>query len=151
MSVDSHKYEMEGDALVEQEQTPRLFTIEEYAYGLVNFEIPESAVASIFAKRGIDKEMAFADVEKQDRDLIEADIYVWICNGVSKMTATTDSDNGWSHSGGGYTLTEEDKKRLMKAANAIYEQYDEPTVGKTHVTVLNFGIKPANLPLGHKY
>lgn len=144
MEVGRDKYEVSGEALVEQEPTTPSFTIEEYASGIIHFELPEEALASIFAKREIDKDTLFSDVEKQDRDLIEADIYAYVAMAVSKMNSTSDSDNGWSHSGGGYTLTEEDKKRLISMANAIYEQYDEPLICKRKVKIHSFGIMGAN-------
>lgn len=151
MEVGCNKYEVSGEALVCQEPTTPSFTIEEYAYGVVNFELPKEAIVTILAKREIDINTLFEDVTKRDRDLVEADIYTYVAMGVSKMNSTSDSDNGWSHSGGGYSLTEEDKKRLLRMANAIYEQYDEPVVGKKKIKIHSLGIMGANRTMNGDY
>lgn len=145
MSVDSNRYCMTGEALVcGQESSCRTYTLIDYCCGLVNFDVPEEAMKALLAKRGVDFATEYADSDEKTRKLVEADLYTWIALGVSKRTAVTDSDNGWSHSEGGYSLTEEDKKRLLGMANAIYEEYGEPTVGKTKIRIHSLGVMRAN-------
>lgn len=140
------RYIVSGTALRPTADEPdlTLYTIEEYLCGLVNFEIPQSAVKSIFVRRGIDITAAYEDVDEKLRRLAEADLYVWIAMSPSRMTATSDSDNGWSHSGQGFTLSETDKKRFLSMANAIYEEYgEEPVKAKTTFKSNSFGIMQA--------
>lgn len=139
------RYIVSGAALrATEESTPSVYTIEDYLCGLVNFDIPDSAVKSIFAKRGIAFSSAYEEVEEKLRRLSEADLYVWIAMSPSRVTSESDSDNGWSHSGKGYTLSESDKKRYLTLANAIYEEYDEaPVKFKTTMKVNSFGVMQA--------
>lgn len=138
------QYIVSGAALRATEETTPVYTIEDYLCGLVNFDIPDSAVKSIFAKRGIIFSSAYEEVEEKPRRLAEADLYVWIAMSPSRVTSESDSDNGWTHSGKGYTLSEADKKRYLTLANAIYEEYDEEPV-KTKITmkVNSFGVMQA--------
>ena len=76
--------------------------------------------------------------------------------GPSKINSTSDSDNGWSHSEGGYTLSDDDKDRMLKYAKAIYDKYDEEFDYDDSVSVAieSFGITPcdydeAGIPLPH--
>lgn len=139
------KYIVSGAALrATEESALELYTIVEYLAGMVNFEVPESAMKAICAKRGIDMTAAYDTVEEKPRRLAEADIYVWIALGATRVTAVSDSDNGWTHTGMGYTLSETDKKRLLSMANAIYEEYGEDTVkAKTTIKVGSYGVMHA--------
>lgn len=118
-----------------------------YLAGSVNFPVPEEALVSIMIKRGVDPDTPYSEVEEKLRDLLYADLLVWAAMGVSRLGAVSDSDNGWSHSDGGYTLSESDKKRLLAEANGIYDKYDEETTMATRVRVVDFGIKKANISL----
>lgn len=144
------QYIVSGAALRATEETASdVYTIEDYLCGLVNFDIPDSAVKSIFAKRGITFSSAYEEVEEKPRRLAEADIYVWIAMSPTRVTSESDSDNGWSHSGKGYTLSEADKKRYLTLANAIYEEYDEPEVKiKTTMKVNSFGVMQSYRTIG---
>lgn len=125
----------------------KIYTIGDYLFDCVNFAIPQGAVNATCIQRGIEPTKTFASVGQRERDLLKADLYVWICMGPSKVNSTTDSDNGWSHSGGGYTLTDEDKDRLLQIAKSIYEKYDEEfddIDDSVEVTVSSFGIKPCD-------
>ena len=97
----------------------------------VNFPVSAGLVRSILAESDVAEDMAYADVNEQVRDLCKADMYSRIAlTSPNRLGATSDSDNGWEHSDGGYTLTKDDKDGLLAAANEIYEKYDEPTKGK---------------------
>lgn len=120
------------------------YTMKQYLAGSVNVPVPEEALVSIMAKRGIDPGAEFSSADAKTRDLLYADLLVWIAMGVSRQGAVSDSDNGWSHSDGGYTLTDGDKRRMLAEANGIYEKYDEPMALSTRIRVVDFGIKKAN-------
>jgi len=135
---------------------PKIYTIEDYLFDCVNFGIPRGAVVSKCVDRGIEPFTAYASVEQRERDLLKADLYIWICMGPSKVNSTSDSDNGWSHSEGGYTLTDEDKDRMLSYAKSVYEKYDEEFEydDSVEVAIGSFGIKPcdydeAGIPVPH--
>lgn len=148
MSDVAKTYEREGDAIVDG--TPTLSTkrtIVDYLLGCVNMDIPEEAIVRICIDREVDINEDIELLEKKEKDLCKADLYVWMCLGVSKRGTVSDSDNGWSHSDGGYTLSADDKKLLLKAANSIYEEYGEKTIGTTKFKVRSHGISPCNLTI----
>lgn len=130
-------------------------TAEDYVLGCVNFAIPQEAADYILGERNIEAEKPYDELEKKDRELLKADLYVWICMGPSKVSSTSDSDNGWSHSEGGYTLSDDDKDRMLAFAKAIYEKYDEEYIDvSVSVQISSFGITPcdydeAGIPLPH--
>lgn len=144
MSETTNILEAKGAALEKRVASEAYYTIKDYLYGCVNFDVPSEAVIRICLDREVDILAEAACIEKNVRDLCKADLFVWIVLGVSRKGNNSDSDNGWSHTAGGFTLTEQDKAYLLKAANAIYEENGESTVGKTTVKIKSFGIKPAD-------
>ncbi len=67
----------------------------------------------------------------------------------SKVNNTSDTDNGWTHSSGGYQLTQDDIKELKSEANAIYKKLEPESVfGKKSVFRINSsGIMRANMDI----
>lgn len=151
-------------------------TVRDYVFGCVNFRISDETAETICDGRGIDPDATFDDLfpkpeadasetvaddeviePKRTKELLKADIFVWICMGPTKVNSTSDSDNGWSHSEGGYQLTDEDKDRMLAYAKSIYEKYDEEFDydDSVEVNVSSFGIQPcdyneAGIPLPHE-
>lgn len=131
--------------------TPKVYTVEDWLFGCVNFAVPKSAVDSVLACRCVEPRTPYGDYGSQDFNadqpdlrLLKADLLKWIVLGPGKVSTTTDSDNGWSHSGGGYALSKEDKRLLMNEANAIYEELEPESVfGKRRTKVHSMGIMPA--------
>ena len=130
-------------------------TVADYLYGCVNFEIPDEAVDYVCSGREIAIDTPISDAGRQNLDLLRADLYTWIVLGPGSVNNTSDTDNGYTHSGGGYSMSKDDKSLLLSAANAIYSKYDEPTVGKkTTFKINSFGIRradidPCGMPLPH--
>lgn len=121
----------------------KVYTVGDWLFDCVNFAVPEGAVNYVCANRGVSPNTAFADYDADIR-LLKADLYKWIILGPGKVNNTSDSDNGWSHSDGGYTLSESDKKMLMDEANAIYEELEPESVfGKKKIRMRSAGIMPA--------
>lgn len=121
------------------------YTVEDWLFGCVNFAVPQTAVDFILATRGVDGDTLYEDSGDLDVDirLLKADLLKWIVLGAGKVNNTTDSDNGWSHSDGGYTLSKDDKKMLLAEANAIYEELEEDSVFyASKTTVHSLGIRP---------
>lgn len=116
-------------------------TILDWLCDIVNFPVSEGAAIDILTERHIAPNMLLDEVEKKDKDLCKADLYVWVCTSPNRRGDMQDSDNSWSHKEGGYTLSAEDKKRLMSMANNIYEMYDEEPVGKRVIKLSSFGIR----------
>lgn len=151
-------------------------TVRDYVFGCVNFQISDETAECICDERGIDPDKTFDELfpkptedatdvvseeenlePKRTKELLKADLYVWICMGPTKVNSTSDSDNGWSHSEGGYQLTDEDKDRMLAYAKTIYDKYGEEFDydDSVEVIVSSFGIQPcdyneAGIPLPHE-
>lgn len=129
---------------VDKKGTPQMKTVKDWLFGSVNFQIPDSAVAHVMYERGVEEDTYLSDAEKNTLRLMKADLYKWIVLGAGKVNNTSDSDNGWSHSDGGYTLSKDDKKLLMDEANVIYAELEPESVfGKKKIRMRSAGIMPA--------
>lgn len=132
------------------------FTAFDYLASRVKFEVPEQTIIGIMYKRGIDRYSLICDNENNVLELAYADILKWFIIGPSKVNNTSDSDNGWTHTGGGYDLSDEDRSEMKAEANAIYAKLEPESVLKKKSTfrVNSHGVKKANFtpwgtPLPH--
>lgn len=126
--------------------TPKVYTVKDWLFGCVNFAVADSGVDAILAERAVDGDTPYSEKEALGTDtrLLKADLLKWIVLGAGKVNNTSDSDNGWSHSDGGYVLSKEDKKLLTEEANAIYEELEPDSVfGKKKIRMRSAGIMPA--------
>lgn len=122
------------------------YTVRDWLFGCVNFNVPESAVEAILRERDVDGDTEYADRSglAVDVRLLKADLLKWIVLGAGKVNNTSDADNGWSHSDGGYTLSKDDKRMLIDEANAIYAELEPASVfGKKKARMRSAGIMPA--------
>lgn len=124
----------------------QVYTVGDWLSGCVNFAVPASALNAIFNEREIDGTTPYSDRATLAIDirLLKADLLKWIVISPSSISNTSDSDNGWSHSGGGYSISKDDKRLMLTEANAIYEELEPESVfKKPHTTVHSAGIMPA--------
>lgn len=106
------------------------YTIEDYLLAQVNLNVSSSLVIPILLRRGVAPDSLLKEVDDKLKDLTLADFYVKIATTTpDRIGAVTDTDNGWTHSDGGYTISKTYREWLLKQANAIYAEYDEPLVG----------------------
>ena len=129
--------------MVEEAQ---VLTIGEYLVNKVKFEVPEESVKALLADRELTYETPFFDCDKDTARLAYADMLKWIILGPSKVNNTSDTDNGWTHSGGGYELSDDDISALKAEANAIYSELEPESELKKKSTfrISSHGIKRAN-------
>lgn len=121
----------------------RTYTIADWLCGRVGLAVATENVKSLCYSRNIEPDYPYSDTEVRERDLLEADLLVHIATTwANKVNNTTDSDNGWSHSDGGYTLTDDDKERMLARARSLYGKWDEemPFDDNVSVSVTSFGI-----------
>lgn len=107
-----------------------IFTVSDYLLNKVKFGMPRKALRALLADRELELDTLYSDAEKDTLRLCYADMLKWFLLGASKENNTSDSDNGWSHSGGGYELSEDDKAELKSEANAIYKELEPESVMK---------------------
>ena len=125
----------------------KTYTVEDYILAKVKFEVPVDALYPIFIDRGFEKSTLIIDCDMDKVRLAYADLLKWMVLGPSKVNNTSDTDNGWTHSSGGYQLTQDDIKELKSEANAIYKKLEPESVfGKKATFRINSGgIMRANI------
>lgn len=124
-----------------------VLTVYDYLVNKVKFDIPQKTLLGILVDRNMTRDMAYEDCEKDSVRLAYADMLKWIVLGPSKFNNTSDTDNGWTHSGGGYELSDDDREELKAEANAIYSELEPESVFKRKSTfrITSHGIKKANV------
>lgn len=121
-------------------EVEKQYTIEDYILAKVKFEVPVDALYPIFIDRGFEKSTPIIDCDMDKVRLAYADLLKWMVLGPSKVNNTSDTDNGWTHSSGGYQLTQDDIKELKSEANAIYKKLEPESVfGKKSTFRINSG------------
>lgn len=130
-------------------EVKKAYTVEDYILEKVRFEVPANALRPIFIDRGLDAASAVTDCDKNKVRLAYADLLKWMVLGPSKVNNTSDTDNGWTHSSGGYQLTDDDIAELKSEANAIYKKLEPASVfgKKTTFRMNSGGIKRANIDM----
>lgn len=126
-----------------------VLTAYEYLINKVKFDVPKKALLSIMAVRGIGFESLYEEADKDSLRLAYADLLKWFVIGPSKKNNVSDSDNGWSHSEGGYQITDEDRNEMKAEANAIYAELEPESVMKKRSSfrMVSHGIKKADRSL----
>lgn len=124
----------------------KIHTLEDALFSKVRFSIPEDTVRTILIERALDGNMAYVDANPADVRLAYADILKWIVLGPSKMNNTSDSDNGWSHTEGGFEISERDRVELKAEANAIYAELEPGSMikKKSSFRITSHGVKRAD-------
>lgn len=133
-----------------------IYTVNDYLISKVKFEMPKEALKAIMVDRELEDGIDLVSCDKDKVRLAYADMLKWFVLGPSKVNNTSDSDNGWTHSGGGYDMSDEDRSELKAEANAIYKELEPDSMMKKKSTfrVTSHGVKRANLapwgqPLPH--
>ncbi len=114
-------------------------TIEEYLRGCVGFEVTDSAITTILIDREIAPGTDVTTLEKRQKDLCRADLYMW-CASTPSVTGSVEDANGvWKHKEGGTQSSAYDKRNLRQMANDIYALYGE-NVRKSSIKIVNLGM-----------
>lgn len=126
-----------------------VLTAYEYLINKVKFDVPKKTLLSIMAVRSIGFESLYEEADKDSLRLAYADLLKWFVIGPSKKNNVSDSDNGWSHSEGGYQITDEDRNEMKAEANAIYAELEPESVMKKRSSfrMVSHGIKKADRSL----
>lgn len=123
-----------------------ILSVGNYLISKVKFEVPEDTVKAILVDRELDYDAAYMDSDRNAVRLAYADLLKWIILGPSKFNNTSDTDNGWTHSGGGYEMSDNDISALKAEANAIYAELEPSSElkKKSVFRITSHGIKRAN-------
>ena len=123
-----------------------IYTVNDYLINKVKFEMPMKALRTIMVDRELEDGIDFSACDRDKVRLAYADMLKWFALGPSKVNNTSDSDNGWTHSGGGYEISDEDRSEMKAEANAIYEELEPESMLKKKSTfkIVSHGVKRAN-------
>lgn len=132
---------------MEKEMTA--YTALDHLANKVKFDVPRKTVIGILADRGVDPSDGYVDSDKDTMRLAYADLLKWFLLGPSKVNNTSDSDNGWTHAGGGYDMSDDDRAEMKAEANAIYKELEPSSMLKKKATfrITSHGVKRANYSL----
>lgn len=128
------------------EKETNAYTVLDYLANKVNFEVYRETVIGILADRGVDPSDMYVDSDKDAMRLAYADLLKWFLLGPSKVNNTSDSDNGWTHSGGGYDMSDDDRAEMKAEANAIYKELEPGSMlkKKSSFRIISHGVKRAS-------
>ena len=128
------------------EKETNAYTVLDYLANKVNFEVYRETVIGILADRGVDPSDMYVDSDKDTMRLAYADLLKWFLLGPSKVNNTSDSDNGWTHSGGGYDMSDNDRSEMKAEANAIYKELEPGSMlkKKSSFRIISHGVKRAS-------
>ena len=128
------------------------FTVIDYLINKVRFGMPRKALVAILADRCLSEDERFSMCDRDTIRLAYADMLKWFVLGPSKVNNTSDSDNGWAHTEGGYELSSSDRSEMKAEANAIYKELEPESVMKRKTTfrINSHGVKHANYTLWNK-
>lgn len=126
-----------------------IYTVFGYLAAKVKFDIPREALLAILADRNIEPTAPYGERDVDNTRLAYADMLKWFVLGASKKNNTSDTDNGWSHSGGGYEIDREDRRLLIAEANAIYSELEPSSLikNKSSFKISSFGIQRCDYDL----
>ena len=125
----------------------RPLTVADALVSKVKYGVPDETLRTILVERGIDGGAAYADEDRDTVRLAYADLLKWFIVGPGKVNNTSDTDNGWSHTGGGYELSRDGISRMRSEANAIYAELEPGSALRSRCTfrVLSHGVRKADL------
>lgn len=110
--------------IVKKRDDEGIFTVMDYLSGKVKFGVTKKSLQAHLADRGLSPDTAYSDCDKSLLRLCYADVLKWFVIGASKVNNTSDTDNGWTHSGGGYELSADDIADMKAIANGIYSKLE---------------------------
>lgn len=130
-----------------------MYTVADYVGGKVVFGVPDGVLEAILTDRGMGMDDAYADSDKDTLRLAYADLLKWLVVGPSKVNNTSDTDNGWSHAGGGYEIDASARAELKAEANAIYEELEPESVlkGKPTFKMRCYGVRRRDMMPGEEW
>jgi len=113
-------------------------TIESYLSGMVPWSLSEAMLNTIRIKRGIAYNASVTSLSLETLELATADAYMMAISMPSSYTGAKDSDGGWSHTEGNYSISSADKGLFKSLANAIYKKYSDLSyLATVKITSLN--------------
>lgn len=112
------------------------FTISTFLKGISPL-VTEEDLGYVCARRQVDPDISFSELEERDRDLLEGTMYYWLSNLPVGGATEKVSDGGWSHSEGGWTVSKANIEEWMRKYRALFEKWDEELLSKSRIRIIN--------------
>ena len=139
------RFVVEGSVLrpSPNEQAESTYLLREWLLESVNIPINEDTIKAVMLAREVVFDLPFEESTGKERDLCRADLLTLLATSATKLDSQTEKDNGWSSTQGGYTLSESDKRRYLRMADALYTRHGEKslTSNKVRVKIHHYGIR----------
>ena len=119
---------------------PQAMPVEEYLRGWVGFVVDDSAIATILVDRGILPGTPVSELDKKQKDLCKADLYMWCASTPSTTGSIEEADGDWRHKVGSTQSSAYDKRNLRAMAKEIYDKYGEGTT-QAGIKLYAYGMK----------
>jgi len=99
------------------------YTIEMWLKGKVDFDFPDTAIASVLFDRQLWPGIQAAEVSERDRDLCLADLLMFAGNAAVTQQAEFMSDGGWQHQKAARNVY--DRAALRAMAARLYRKWGD--------------------------
>lgn len=104
-----------------------MFTIEDLLRS-VSPLINDDALRYILVRMGIEGSTALTSLTQRQIDLSEGYAYYWLSNLPVGGSTQKDADGDWSHSEGGWQVSNANIKEWKAKYKALFDRWDEPTL-----------------------
>lgn len=99
--------------------------------------VTEEALGYVCAKRRIEPDVEYGELEERDRDLAEGTMYYWLSNLPVGGSTEKVSDGGWSHSEGGWTVSKANIEEWMRKYRSLYQKWNEELLDRSRIRIKN--------------
>lgn len=98
-------------------------TIEQYLIGKVDFNVKPETLASLLFDRGIAEGANVTSLSQKQRDLVLADLYMFLATSSTSSSAEVESDSGYTKQTSARNVY--DRGAYASMADALYEKWGE--------------------------
>ena len=111
-------------------------TISEFLKGISPL-VTNEALAYVCAKRRLDADTEYIDLEEREADLAEGTMYYWLSNLPVGGATEKVSDGGWSHSNGGWTVSKANIDEWMRKYRLLFKKWEEEMLDRSTIRIIN--------------
>lgn len=109
----------------------------DYLRGLSDFVLNEGVFPVLLAERGVSASADFSELGQRLRDLLRADLYMFLATLPSSRGFSEDADGYWRHRVAGFSFSEADKASYLRLAKSIYRRYGDVRGGSATFRVID--------------
>lgn len=116
---------------------PASYTIEKWLSGMVDYPVPDNAIASILYNNGVEPGKPMSEIKEKDKDMCLAGLYVWLATSSTTTSGELVADGGWQHQKSVRNVA--DRNAFLKMARRLYRKWNSPLADEisTGITMKN--------------